>query len=133
MLNYFGYKCSLGGNIGRSLLSVDLFDVGAYVVEVSSFQAESLHFAFDYASLLNLTPDHLDRHKTMDNYLAAKSNLVCNAGHSSELINFSNVLSFYIKKPPFVTNKSSFYILSRITLWQLLTPRESSNKLNLVI
>ncbi|MDO4528269.1 MAG: UDP-N-acetylmuramoyl-L-alanine--D-glutamate ligase [bacterium] len=46
------------------------------VVEVSSFQLEFTHtFAPRYAAILNLQPDHLDRHKTLENYLAIKSKI----------------------------------------------------------
>jgi UDP-N-acetylmuramoylalanine--D-glutamate ligase len=71
------------GNIGVAVTSV----VGAIapgeelVVEVSSFQLEDIH-AFRPACgiFLNLTPDHLDRHGTMERYLACKANLFANQG-----------------------------------------------------
>ena len=50
-------------------------------MEVSSFQLEDIH-AFRPACgiFLNLTPDHLDRHGTMERYLACKANLFANQG-----------------------------------------------------
>ena len=47
---------------------------GIYVLEMSSYQLELTHtLAFDVAVLLNITPDHLDRHGGMDGYIAAKA------------------------------------------------------------
>ncbi len=67
----------LGGNIGIPVL--DLFPLeedGVYVLEISSFQLEALkYFALDYAVVLNITPDHLDRHGSMDHYTNIKLSL----------------------------------------------------------
>jgi UDP-N-acetylmuramoylalanine-D-glutamate ligase len=46
------------------------------VVEVSSFQLEAIRdFHPRVAAILNITPDHLNRHKTMENYIAAKARI----------------------------------------------------------
>ena len=65
---------AVGGNIGAPALSLDaLGRDGVYVLELSSYQLELLPRAvFDVAVLLNITPDHLDRHGGMDRYAAAK-------------------------------------------------------------
>jgi UDP-N-acetylmuramoylalanine--D-glutamate ligase len=73
-----GIKVFVGGNIGTPLyeycLAAESYD--AVVVEVSSFQLEtSGDFAPDIAILLNITPDHLDRHATMAGYLVAKERI----------------------------------------------------------
>jgi len=53
-----------------------LGDDGIYVIELSSFQLDITHHArFDFAALINITSDHLDRHLTMENYVNAKANL----------------------------------------------------------
>jgi len=68
----------LGGNIGTPVLSLDPPRMGRYhVVEVSSFQID-LAPSIDptVGLLLNVTPDHLDRHGTMDRYAALKEQLV---------------------------------------------------------
>ena len=70
-----GKKVFVGGNIGTPLyeycLANESYDV--VVVEVSSFQLEaSGDFSPDIAILLNITPDHLDRHESMAGYIAAK-------------------------------------------------------------
>jgi UDP-N-acetylmuramoylalanine--D-glutamate ligase len=71
------------GNIGVAVTSVAA-EVGAdeeLIVEVSSFQLEDIHaFRPAVGVFLNLTPDHLDRHGTMERYLACKANLFANQG-----------------------------------------------------
>jgi UDP-N-acetylmuramoylalanine--D-glutamate ligase len=68
---------AVGGNIGTAALSLpSLPPEGFYVLEGSSYQLEMLHdMAVDGAVLLNLTPDHLERHGDMAGYLAAKLRL----------------------------------------------------------
>jgi UDP-N-acetylmuramoylalanine--D-glutamate ligase len=69
------------GNIGVAVSSVagDSAPDEELVVEVSSFQLEDTHrFRPAVAVFLNLTPDHLDRHGTMDRYLECKANLFAN-------------------------------------------------------
>lgn len=75
LLRAAGLKVFVGGNIGTPigdyLLAEEGFDV--VVLEVSSFQLELCGaFCPDVALLLNLSPDHLDRHGSMDRYGAAK-------------------------------------------------------------
>ncbi len=80
ILNCAGFNAKAVGNIGvplSSAVATDDKDV-VYVVELSSYQLEmSKHFNLACAAFLNLTPDHLKRHKTMAGYLAAKLN-ICN-------------------------------------------------------
>jgi UDP-N-acetylmuramoylalanine--D-glutamate ligase len=78
ILKTAGRKTLLAGNIGTALIScVDQMSSDTWsVVELSSFQLELTDkFRPDIAVLLNLTPDHLDRHKTMEAYTAAKSRI----------------------------------------------------------
>lgn len=66
------------GNIGVPFCSIaDKLDATEIaVIEASSFQLEnSPNFAPDIAVMLNVSPDHLSRHKTMQNYVGAKSNI----------------------------------------------------------
>lgn len=68
----------VGGNIGNPLIT-DLRDIQPddhVVMELSSFQLEVMTLGTHVAAVLNVTPNHLDRHKTMMNYAAAKSNLL---------------------------------------------------------
>ncbi len=67
------------GNIGRPILSLaPLAAGGVYVFELSSFQLDLAgdDAALDVAALLNITPDHLDRHGTMEAYVAAKRRIL---------------------------------------------------------
>jgi UDP-N-acetylmuramoylalanine--D-glutamate ligase len=78
ILKTAGRKALLAGNVGTPLISfVDSMDAKTWsVVELSSFQLELTDkFRPDIAVFLNLTPDHLDRHKTMEAYAAAKARI----------------------------------------------------------
>jgi UDP-N-acetylmuramoylalanine--D-glutamate ligase len=81
ILRNSGKKVFTGGNIGTPLYEYFLDD-GAYeliVAEVSSFQlASSGDFAPDIGMLLNITPDHLDRHHDLHQYIHEKMRLFCN-------------------------------------------------------
>ena len=68
----------LAGNVGTPLIGeVEKMNAGSVaVVELSSFQLELIEkFRLNIGALLNLTPDHLDRHKTMEAYAAAKARI----------------------------------------------------------
>jgi len=68
----------VGGNIGRPLIAhLDEIEAGDIVVqELSSFQLELWAQSPAVAAVLNITPNHLDRHKTMAQYSAAKANIL---------------------------------------------------------
>ena len=72
-----GRPTQIGGNFGIPALSFDkLGKDGVYVLEMSSYQLElTPSLGFDAAVLLNITPDHLDRHGGMDGYIAAKKRM----------------------------------------------------------
>lgn len=76
-----GKQVCIGGNIG-DVLSQQVLTVpaeGAVVAELSSYQLESIsRFHAKGAIILNITPDHLQRHKTMEAYQAAKENIFKN-------------------------------------------------------
>ena len=63
-----------GGNLGTAALALPLLpDDGIYVLEMSSYMLERLAtLRFDAAAMLNLSPDHMDRHGDMAGYIAAK-------------------------------------------------------------
>jgi UDP-N-acetylmuramoylalanine--D-glutamate ligase len=68
----------VGGNIGNPLID-DLGEIESedlVVMELSSFQLDIMTSSPDIAVILNLTPNHLDRHKTFDNYRAAKARVL---------------------------------------------------------
>jgi UDP-N-acetylmuramoylalanine--D-glutamate ligase len=69
-----GLPCAAGANLGPAALSLELLPHdGVYVLEMSSYMLERLAtLRFDVACMLNLSPDHLDRHGDMAGYEAAK-------------------------------------------------------------
>ncbi|HEX7310745.1 MAG TPA: UDP-N-acetylmuramoyl-L-alanine--D-glutamate ligase [Gaiellaceae bacterium] len=68
-----GHDVAVAGNVGRPLSAVHAPDDAWIVCELSSFQLEDVHeLALEVAVLLNLEPDHLDRHGTFERYCAAK-------------------------------------------------------------
>jgi UDP-N-acetylmuramoylalanine--D-glutamate ligase len=74
ILDQAGLTLEVGGNLGPAALGLKALGAGGnYVLELSSYQLELLHTrAFAVGVLLNITPDHLDRHGGMDGYIAAK-------------------------------------------------------------
>src|SRR5215469_12904833 len=83
-----GLKAEVGGNLGPPALGLKpLGAEGTYVLEMSSFQLELVDtLAFDIAVLLNITPDHLDRHGDMAGYVAAKKRIFAGQGDRSAAI-----------------------------------------------
>lgn len=78
-----GLRTMVGGNIGLPLVDVveEYGPSDVIVAEVSSFQLETAdHFRPRVAVILNITPDHMDRHGTMDNYTAAKARIFARQG-----------------------------------------------------
>ena len=77
ILRETGRKTVVGGNIGDAILAQDPPSPGLhYVLELSSYQIDLTHsLACDVAVLLNITPDHIDRHGDFDGYFRAKQRL----------------------------------------------------------
>ncbi len=77
ILEHAGRPVALGGNIGKGVLALEpLEEGGVYILEVSSYQIDLMgEFSADIAVLLNITPDHLDRHGDMQGYVKAKGHL----------------------------------------------------------
>ncbi len=69
-----GVPVAAGGNLGPAALALPFLpDHGVYVLEMSSYLLERIaRLRFDAAAMLNLSPDHLDRHGDMAGYIAAK-------------------------------------------------------------
>ncbi len=78
MLRESGRTVHLGGNIGRALLPIaDMVkEDDVAVVELSSFQLISMRQSPDVAVVTNVTPNHLDHHKDMQEYIDAKRNIL---------------------------------------------------------
>lgn len=77
-----GWHAQVGGNIGKAVFDLDPpADGKAYVIETSSYQIDlSPGLKPHVGVLLNITPDHLDRHGGMDGYIAVKRRLFARMG-----------------------------------------------------
>ncbi len=98
-----GYDVKLAGNIGYPILSVkNIKRKSIFVIEASSYQLDySKIFNSKYSVILNISPDHLERHKTLSKYIKAKFNLIKNQKLNS--IAFVNKHDLNINK--FLKNK----------------------------
>jgi UDP-N-acetylmuramoylalanine--D-glutamate ligase len=72
----------VGGNIGNVLLDVmrGIQPAHQVVMELSSFQLELAFTSPPIGAVLNITPNHLDRHGTLENYMRAKANILVHQG-----------------------------------------------------
>ncbi|MGI6204213.1 MAG: UDP-N-acetylmuramoyl-L-alanine--D-glutamate ligase [Anaerovoracaceae bacterium] len=97
-----GRKTEVVGNIGVPVITkaMEADDDTWLVAEVSSFQLETVDtFRPEVSAILNLTPDHMDRHKTMENYGRAKARVFMNQGKDEYLvINFDDKVCFSLAK-----------------------------------
>lgn len=77
IIDQAGIKTQVGGNLGYPVLGFDALGANdCYVLELSSYQLDLIDkAAFDASALLNITPDHLDRHGGMTGYIGAKRNI----------------------------------------------------------
>ncbi len=73
-----GERAFVGGNIGDPLINYvdDMTADDIAVLELSSFQLEQMTISPNIAAVLNITPNHLDRHGTMEAYINAKANII---------------------------------------------------------
>jgi UDP-N-acetylmuramoylalanine--D-glutamate ligase len=73
-----GFDAQVGGNIGKAVLDLNPANARTvYVIEMSTFQIDlAPHLAPDIGILSNLSPDHIDRHGSMENYAAIKARLM---------------------------------------------------------
>ena len=78
VLKKHGKDVRLVGNIGNPLLSEkNIKPQTIFVIEASSYQIEySKYFKTDFAIILNISPNHLERHRTFKNYIKSKSRLI---------------------------------------------------------
>lgn len=97
MVKASGFKAVLGGNIGNALTEEiyknivnndsDIYKNDFFVTEVSSFQLESIvQFRPLGSTILNITPDHLDRYDSMSSYIDAKCRIFLNQGKGDFIV-----------------------------------------------
>lgn len=77
MLKEAGYRTYVGGNIGTPLFSKieEITEKDMVVLELSSFQLMTMNVPIDIAVITNVSPNHLDIHKDMEEYINAKKNI----------------------------------------------------------
>ncbi|AEY66238.1 UDP-N-acetylmuramoyl-L-alanine--D-glutamate ligase [Clostridium sp. BNL1100] len=96
ILSEEGYNCWLGGNIGTPLLSKidDVEETDKVVLELSSFQLMTIKDCPSVAVVTNITPNHLDVHKSLQEYIDAKKNIFINQKENDKLIlNYDNEIT----------------------------------------
>ena len=108
-----GAKALVGGNIGTPAISfADQSSPETWVVlEISSFQLETIQtFRPKIAAILNITPDHLDRHGSMDAYTAAKARIFENQTAADfAVLNLDNEITAKMAR----TLKPKVFVFSR--------------------
>ncbi|MDC0060990.1 UDP-N-acetylmuramoyl-L-alanine--D-glutamate ligase [Candidatus Pelagibacter sp.] len=131
------FDVELVGNIGNPILSVkNVKKKTIFIVEASSYQLEySKIFNSKFAVILNLSPDHIERHKTIRKYVNAKFKLLNNqlTGHFAFVKKNDNLISKKIKLNKFkskiikVNTKVSNNILKKIDNLYFLTEANKEN------
>lgn len=123
LLKRAGYNVYVGGNIGKPLLP----DVGGMepddvaVLELSSFQLMTMDLSPDIAVVTNLAPNHLDVHKSMGEYIAAKENIFSHqSGDGLVVLNADND----------ITRSFAAAAAGRVTLFSRREPLEKGVYVN---
>ena len=93
------YDCRLIGNIGNPVLSEKKINKNTFfVIEASSYQLDySKLFTSKYSAILNISPDHIERHKSLKNYINAKFKLLNSQSKDS--------IAFVKKNDPLIKKK----------------------------
>ena len=88
VLKECGNQVEVGGNLGTPALALaPLSEEGIYVLELSSYQLDLVRTTkFNVGVLLNISPDHLDHHGSMENYIAAKMHIFDRMGEEDVAI-----------------------------------------------
>jgi UDP-N-acetylmuramoylalanine--D-glutamate ligase len=107
ILKESGVDAIMGGNIGKPVFDIDLPGPGGVIVlEVSSYQMDLCPtFRPDISVLLNITPDHLDRHGSLEGYATAKERIfegegvaVCNTDDTPSQMAYERVVKSGVRK-----------------------------------
>jgi UDP-N-acetylmuramoylalanine--D-glutamate ligase len=96
ILSEEGYNCWLGGNIGTPLLSKidEVKESDKVILELSSFQLMTIKDCPSVAVITNISPNHLDVHKSLNEYVDAKKNIFMNQTANDKLIlNYDNQIT----------------------------------------
>ncbi|GAB4311551.1 MAG: UDP-N-acetylmuramoyl-L-alanine--D-glutamate ligase [Phototrophicales bacterium] len=138
MLKNAGQTTWIGGNIGNVLLDVimGIRPEHQVVMELSSFQLELVFTSPLISAVLNITPNHLDRHGTMENYMRAKANIIAHqppgsaailgrddpGSRSFESIVQGDLVWFSMRE---IVPHGAFMVGSRLTVAGIATPDDS--------
>lgn len=101
MLEASGRKTRVGGNIGRPLIEEveNIAGDEVVVLELSSFQLQDLPFSPEVAVITNVTPNHLDQHASMEEYIEAKQQILAHQGSGdSAVLNLDNPVTARLGK-----------------------------------
>ncbi len=101
ILENSGYKVHLGGNIGNPILDKieEIKNTDIAVLELSSFQLISMKKSPDVSVITNISPNHLNVHKDMEEYISAKKNIILNQGKDSiAVINFESEKKYHFSQ-----------------------------------
>ena len=96
-----GYNVFLGGNIGTPLFTQikDMLPEDIVVLELSSFQLMGMKISPDVAVITNITPNHLDKHSDMEEYIEAKKNIFKYQNENGLLVlNYDNEITRNFKE-----------------------------------
>ena len=130
ILKFAKYNVSTLGNIGKPILSFSKNKrKNVFIIEVSSYQLQySKLFRSNHAAILNISPDHLERHKNLKNYIKIKSKIFFAQNRSDySYINSSNKYSKVIKEI-FKKNKLKSKLISINVLNKDLLINNINNK-----
>ena len=131
VLKKSGIDARLVGNIGFPILSEkNIKKNTVFIIEVSSYQIEySKHFISDIAVILNISPDHLERHKSFKNYYETKFKLIKKQNKRGISLVNKNIDHFdkYLKKNEF---KSKIYKINPIVSNKIISKISNNYFLN---
>ena len=121
-----GRRAYVGGNIGAPLLPLvfEMKEEDVAVVELSSFQLQTMKSSPARALITNVTPNHLNWHIDMDEYIAAKCNIYWNRGAESVVLNRENDVTREIAKN---CDLPVSYFSSRMTSYRDIVPSFKEN------
>ena len=115
-----GYRTFLGGNIGTPLFTKikDMKEEDIVILELSSFQLMNMEVSPSISVITNITPNHLDKHTDMDEYVDAKKNIYKNS-NGILVLNMDNDITSEIESSREIRyfsrfNKTnSFYVMDK--------------------
>ncbi|MCD7919595.1 MAG: UDP-N-acetylmuramoyl-L-alanine--D-glutamate ligase [Clostridiales bacterium] len=118
LLERAGYTVHLGGNIGKPLLpeTGEMKPEDIAVLELSSFQLMTMDASPEIAVVTNLAPNHLDVHKGMEEYVAAKKNIFLHQSPEDKLV---------LNRDNAITNAFAQEAPGQVTLFSRQNPLES--------